>query len=107
MDALIKVPKHEQEAKYRRLLRGKRDDQGPRHNQARLRRLAKHARDPGARLRGLERTKCIVLVSRDFEEILENTVHVPRSASLRTRCALAEAMAQGYCRERPAPEDEG
>jgi hypothetical protein len=86
-----------QDAAYRRLLRGNDDDEGRRHKRSRLHRLAKDARELGSNLRVLERMKCIVLVSKDFEEILEGTLKVPRDATLKTRRALAEAIARGLC----------
>ena len=96
MHALVKLPKDVQDAAYQRLLRGIRDDEGRRHKRTRLHRLAKDAHALGSKLRVLERMKCIVLVSKDFEEILEGTIKVPRGATLKTRRALAEAIARGY-----------
>lgn len=96
MHSLVKFPKEEQDAMYRQILRGSRDDEGRRHKRTRLHRLAKDAHELGSKLRVLERMKCIVLVSKDFEEILEGTLKVPRTATLRTRRALAEAIARGY-----------
>jgi ParB/RepB/Spo0J family partition protein len=106
MHRLVKVPKEEQDAMYMRLLRGIRDDEGRRHKRTRLQRLAKDAHALGSKLRALERMKCIVLVSKDFEEILEGTIKVPRGATLKTRRALAEAIARGYAAGAEAPEVE-
>ncbi|MEO6598349.1 MAG: hypothetical protein ABIQ16_00650 [Polyangiaceae bacterium] len=47
-----------------------------------------------------------VLVSNDFEEILESTLKVSRVATIRTRRALADALARGYAESGAAPEAE-
>jgi hypothetical protein len=102
--SLTKIPKDQQEDQYQRLLRGIRDDEGRRHKRTRLQRLAKDAHELGAKLRKLEGMKCIVLVSKDFEEILEGTLEVPRGVTLRTRRALAEAIARGYADHAETPD---
>jgi hypothetical protein len=66
---------------------------------------AKDARALGSKLHVLERMKGIVVVSKDFEEILEGTIKVPRGATLKTRRALAEAIARGYAADAEAPEE--
>lgn len=104
MYGLVKLPKDDQDAMYMRLLRGIGDDEGRRHKRTRLHRLAKDAHAFGSKLRVLERMKCIVLVSKDFEEILEGTIKVPRGATLKTRRALAEAIARGYADGAEVPE---
>lgn len=105
MYGLVKVPKEEQDAMYGRLLRGIRADEGRRHKRTSLQRFAKDAHALGSKLRVLERMKCIVLISTDFEEILEGTIKVPPGATLKTRRALAEAIARGYAADAEAPEE--
>lgn len=46
--------------------------------------------------RDLVRLKPIIPVTDDFEEMLENVVRIPRSATVRHPRALAEAMERGY-----------
>ena len=104
MHALVKIPKDMQDAEYGQLLRGIRDDEGRRHKQTRLQRLAKDAHALGSKLGALERMKCILIVSKDFEEILEGTLKVPRGATLKIRRALAEAIARGYADGAQAPD---
>jgi ParB/RepB/Spo0J family partition protein len=96
MYGLFKFPKLEQWDEFRKVLAGKTEDEGRVHKRGRLQALAKRARDFGVTLGTLARLEYVGSVSADFEEMVENVIRIPGTATARHRRALADAMAKGY-----------
>jgi len=103
MYALSKVPRDDQWQEYRKLLKRRDDDDGRVHKRGRLQVLARYALDFGATLGKLARMKYVGSVSGDFEDMVENVIKIPASATAKERRALAQAMARGYADGVDAP----
>jgi ParB/RepB/Spo0J family partition protein len=96
MYVLTKVPRDDQWQAFQTVLRRRDDDEGRVWKRERLQALARRARAFGVTLGKLARMKYVDKVSADFEDMVENVIKIPGSATARHRRALAEAMAKGY-----------
>ncbi len=103
MYGLCKFPKSEQLDEFRKVLTGKTEDEGRVHKRGRLQALAKRAREFGVTLGTLARLEYVANVSADFEDMVENVIKIPGSATASHRRALADAMAKGYREGTEAP----